>query len=918
MKKFILIDGSSLAYRAFYALPDTMKTAAGIPTNAIYGFTTMLMKLLDQHPDYIAIAFDLRGPTFRHKEYPEYKATRAPQPPTLYEQLPYVRDMVKALGIAAIDAEGFEADDVIGTLAENAKKMGIQVEILTGDKDALQLIDKYVTVIATQKGISETETFDEKRVMEKYGVTPSQIADWKALKGDASDNIPGVPGIGEKTATALLKTFHDLDYLIKNIDKVENQKLKDKIQNNLESAVLSKKLATIVTDIPLKINLDDCQRQPLDWAKIIPLFKKFEFKSLIKKYSASEEETLFSMSHKKPGASAQTAGGTKNNVETAAKTFNKIDAKHQVINNLTDFKKLLSDVKKSEYLAIDTETTSVAPFSAKLVGISLCFDAEKAYYIPLGHKTGKQLDKQETLDALQPILKNETIKKLGHNIKYDMEVLSNYGISVDGIAGDSMLAAYVLDPTGGSKSLKFLVPAHLGKEMQNFEEILGKDHKTFEDVDINFAANYAGDDALYTFQLNKILEKKLKEQNLLDLYQNIEVPLLTVLVQMETFGTYIDCAKLKKLSQKLQADLKALEQQIYILAGEEFNINSTKQLQQILFHKLQLPVVKRTKTGISTDSEVLEELARKFEIAQKLLDFRTISKLLSTYIDALPLLVNEKTGRIHTSFNQTITATGRLSSSNPNLQNIPAKGKYAKIIREAFTAQKPGWEILAADYSQIELRILAHLSGDPELSQAFKDGKDIHTATAAVVNNVPMDKVTDEMRSAAKTINFGIIYGMSDFGLSKQLGIKRQAAKEFIDRYFTKYAKVKEFIDKTIAVAREKGYVETMLGRRRSLLDINSPNPNQRQFAERTAINTPVQGTAADMIKVAMINLHKKLAGFKAKMILQVHDELVLELPKNEVAEVKKIVEEEMRNAIPLDVPIKIDIGVGQSWAEAG
>jgi DNA polymerase-1 len=814
-----------------------------------------------------------------------------------------VREIAKALGIAAADSEGYEADDVIGTLAQRAQKSEIQVEIFTGDKDALQLIDKYVSVVAPQKGISETETFDEKKVKDKYGITPGQIADWKALKGDSSDNIPGIPGIGEKTATALLQTFHNLDHLLKNVDKVENQKLKEKIQNNLESAVLSKKLATIVTDVPLKIDLSDCQRQPLDWEKIIPLFKKFEFKSLIKKYAAEE------LPSSQPGLWSS--------VETTKKTIQKIDAKHRVINNPTDLKKLLNEIKKADCLVIDTETTAVDPFSAKLVGISLCFSPEKAYYIPLSHKTGKQLDKQETLEALRPILENKNIKKLGHNIKYDMEILSNYGITLDGIAGDSMLAAYVLDPTGGSKSLKFLVPAHLGQEMQNFDEVLGKEHKTFEDVDINLAANYAGDDALYTFQLNKILEQKLEEQNLLDLYQKLEVPLIMVLTQMEIFGTYVNCAKLKKLSQKLQADLKALEQEILILAGEEFNINSTKQLQQILFHKLKLPVIKRTKTGISTDSEVLEELAPKFEIAQKLLNYRTIAKLLSTYVDALPELVNEKTGRIHTSFNQTITATGRLSSSNPNLQNIPARGPYAQVIRAAFVPQKKGWVVLAADYSQIELRILAHLSGDPELIKAFQDGKDIHAATAAAVNNVPLEKVTTAMRSAAKAINFGIIYGMSDFGLSKQLGIKRQEAKNFIDRYFAKYAKVKEFIDKTIADAREKGYVETMLGRRRALLDINSPNPNLRGFAERTAINTPVQGTAADMIKVAMINLHKKLAKFKAKMILQVHDELVLELPKSEVAEVKKMVEREMQNAIQLNVPIKIDVGIGPSWAEA-
>lgn len=901
MKKIILIDGSSIAYRAFYALPDTMKTAAGIPTNAIYGFTTILMKLLDENPSCIAIAFDLKGKTFRHKEYPEYKATRAPQPPTLYEQLPLIREVAKSLDISIFEKEGFEADDLIGTLAKNAEDEGYQVEILTGDKDTLQLITKKTKVVTPKKGISETITFDEKKVMEKYGIKPEQIIDWKALRGDSTDNIPGIPGIGEKTATKLLQEFGSLDNLIKNVDNIENQKLKGKIKNNIDQAILSKKLATIVCDIPLKDAIPSCERKPINWDKVIPIFKKYEFKSLLRKYAGGAEQTLFSMG------------------QPTQKTIIKTDAKHVLINSQKEFKTLTTALKKAKALAFDTETTALNPFAAKLVGISLCFKEKEAYYIPLGHNMGKQLDKNDVLKALKPIFEDPKIAKLGHNIKYDMEVLSNYGIQVKGIAGDSMIAAYLLDPTGGSLSLKFLAPAHLGKEMINIDELIGtgKKQKSFAEVPVKEATTYACCDAEYTFELNQILEKRLKDENLLKLYQEVEIPLIEVLAQMEETGTYVDCKKLAKLSQKLKKDQKELEKEIYILAGEEFNINSTKQLQQILFNKLKLPTIKKTKTGFSTDASVLEELSKKFEIAQKLLDYRTISKLLSTYIDALPELVNEKTKRIHTSFNQTITTTGRLSSSNPNLQNIPVKGEYAKDIRSAFVPQKKNGVILAADYSQIELRILAHLSKDPALIKAFEEGQDIHRSTAAAVNGVALNKVTDKQRSAAKAINFGIIYGMSDFGLSKQLGIKRQVAKDFIDRYFTKYAKVKEFIEETISQARENGYVETMLGRKRPLLDINSQNPNQRGFAERTAINTPVQGTAADMIKVAMINLHHKLKKLDARLIIQVHDELVIEVPAAEVEQVKKLITAEMKNAIKLAVPIKIDTGSGTSWAAA-
>jgi len=898
-KKAVLIDGNSLAYRAFYALPDTMKTASGITTNAVYGFTTMLLKVLDKKPDFIAIAFDRAAPTFRHKEYKEYKATRQKAPPTLIEQMPLVRKISEGFEIPVFEMDGFEADDLIGTLAKKAEKEDFDVEIYTGDMDALQLVDDKISVQRTMRGLTEILKFDEKEVEKKYGITPKQVVDYKAILGDTSDNIPGIHGIGKVGAVKLLQEFGSLDNILKNIGKISAPSLRNKVEAGIDMARLSKRLATIVTDVPMNVDFGKLQAKEIDWSKVIPLFEEFEFNSLIKKYS--EQPSLFTVEKKREA------------LKEAKVNYVTVDSKVKL-------EALVKELASSEGFAFDTETTGQNPLGVKLVGLSFSTKPDSASYIPVGHNKGEQLKLDDVIAALKPILENKSIKKYGQNLKYDIEVLYNNGINVRNLSFDTMIAAYTLDPTG-KIGLKNLAHGLLGKKMIEITELIGTGAKqiTLAEVDIEPVSDYACSDADVTLQLVPVLQQNIIKENLNSLFDNIEMPLIEVLASMEENGVSIDKDKLKEMSKELEAEMKHLETHIFAISGEVFNLNSPKQLQKILFDKLQLPIIKKIKTGASTNAEVLEELAGQFEIAKRLLDYRQLQKIKSTYIDVLPTLVNPRTGRIHTSFNQTITVTGRLSSSNPNLQNIPAKGEMAKRIREAFVPAQKGWKILGADYSQVELRILAHLSGDPVFTKAFNEDLDIHKATASEVFDVPLSEVTDDMRDKAKVVNFGIIYGMSDFGLSKSLKIKKTEAAKYIDKYFTKHAGIKKFIDEVIAQAKNDGYVCTLLGRKRPLPDINNPNMGLRNFAERTAINTPVQGTAADIIKVAMINIHNQLIArkLKAKMILQVHDELVFEVPDEEIPEVRKLVEHEMVNAVKLNVPVKVHIGAGSSWAEA-
>lgn len=889
--RIVLIDGNSLAYRAFYALPDTMRTSSGITTNAIYGFTTMLLKVLDDEPDFVAISFDLAEPTFRHKEYAQYKATRQKAPPTLHQQMPYVKQVADAFDIPIYELAGYEADDVIGTLAHEAEKEGYDVTILTGDKDALQLVDKKIQVLHTRKGITDTLLYDDKEVEKKYGLKTSQLIDLKALMGDKSDNIPGIPKVGEKTATQLLKEFGTLENILNNADRITKKGLKENIKKNKELARLSKRLATIITDAPITVDFSHCKRAAIDWTRALPLLEKLEFNSLVKKYGQGVKEYQ-----------------TEAIIEKKRAKISELDFKR--VQDPADLKILLAELNKAAAFAFDLETTSLDTFAAEIVGISFSTQTKSAYYIPLGHEQGKMLAKDKVLAALKPIFTSDKLK-IGHNVKYDIEVLKTAGQTVAGPLFDTMVAAYLIDPTSGKYSLKSLGRQFLGRNMIELDELIGKgaDYENFSQVPIDVATDYAASDAEVTFGLYEIFKLALKGQKLDRLFHDVEMPLTGVLVEMETNGIGLDTHLLKKLAKQIDKTLKDVEEEIYAISGETFNINSPKQLSKVLYEKLKLPVLKKTKTGASTNAEVLEELAaQKFEIAEKLMDFRQLTKLKSTYVDVLPGLVNKKTGRIHTSINQTITATGRLSSSNPNLQNIPAKGDWAKQIRAAFIPGQKDWLMVAADYSQIELRILAHLSQDPALLKAFKEDADVHQATA------------DELgitRDAAKTVNFGIIYGISDFGLAKQLKVKRTAASEYIDRYFLKHKGVKAFIDKTIGEARANGYVTTMLGRKRPIPDINNPNLGLRSFAERTAINTPVQGTAADMIKVAMVNVSAKLKDQKAKLVLQVHDELVLECAKTELAKIKKLVETAMVKALELDVPVKVDVNSGANWAEA-
>ena len=891
--RIVLIDGNSLAYRAFYALPDTMQTTSGITTNAVYGFTTMLLKVLDEQPDFVAISFDRPEPTFRHKEYKAYKATRQKAPPTLYEQIPYVKEIAAALDIPIYEIAGYEADDVLGTLAKAAEKAGHDVEILTGDKDALQLVNKNIKVLLTRKGITDTVLYGEKEVEERYGIKPDQLIDFKALMGDSSDNIPGVPKVGEVTAAQLLKEFGSLEEILENADRITKKALKENIKNNKDLAVLSKKLATIVTDVPIKIDLEKCKRSGINWSKVLPIFEKMEFDRLVKKYSQGVAEY------------ESEAVVEKKRDELAKLNFN-------CVQDEAGLKALLDELRQAKGFSFDLETTSLDTFAAKIVGISFSTQAKSAYYVPLGHQQGKMLASKLVLEKLQPFFLSDKLK-IGHNVKYDIEVLKTAGLEVAGPLFDTMVAAYLLDPISSKYSLKKLGKQFLGREMIKLVELIGKDaeYDNFSEVPIDVATDYAASDAEVTFALYAIFKLALKAQKLDKLFYEVEMPLVSVLVEMENNGIGLDTKLLAKMSREIDKSLKELEKDIYCISGETFNINSPKQLSKILFDKLMLPVIKKTKTGASTNAEVLEELAgQKFEIAEKLLSYRQLTKLKSTYVDVLPTLVKPETNRIHTSFNQTITATGRLSSSKPNLQNIPVKGDWGQKIRSAFIPEKPTWQMVAADYSQIELRILAHLSDDPILIKAFVEGKDVHQSTA------------DELgisRDAAKTVNFGVIYGISDFGLAKQLKIKRTEAAEFITKYFSKHIGVQKFIDQTIADAKEKGYVTTLLGRKRPVPDINNPNQGLRSFAERTAINTPVQGTAADMIKVAMVNAFKKMqeSGLKGKLILQVHDELVIECPKTEVAKTKELLETEMVKALELKVPIKVDLNSGNNWAEA-
>jgi DNA polymerase-1 len=880
-----LIDGNSYVYRAFYAIRG-LTTSSGLPTNAVFGFVNMLLKVIkDKSPDLLAIAFDPKGPTRRHIEYKEYKAHRPPMPKDLIPQIPFIHKLVEAFRIPVFMIEGQEADDVIATLARKAETDGMHVTIVTGDKDILQLVGPHIRVYDTLK----EKVYGPKDVEERYGVPPDRMVEIMGLMGDAADNIPGIPGIGEKTAQALIKQYGTIDNLLAHRHEISKPKLKQSLIEHGDLARLSRNLAILHDDLPVEVKRDDLRRKEPDSSALLGILKELEFTTLLK-YVTREPET---------------------------------SAHYETILNEQDLLEMVRALSSSDEFCFDTETSSLDPLQAELVGISFAVQPNHAYYIPIRHDypgAPKQLPLERSLAFIKPVLENPSIKKVGQNIKYDVLVLEQYGINVKGISFDTMIASYLLNPGKPSHGLDAIALEFLNHKTTTYAEVTGTGKKQigFSAVDVQTATRYSGEDADIALRLKHVLAPMLKEQNLADLFVNLEMPLMEVLAEMERVGVKIDAALLKSISKKLGTDITAIERSIYELAGEEFNINSPKQLSEILFTKLKLMPVKRTKTGFSTNVDVLEELASVHPLPSEILKYRTLSKLKSTYVDALPAMINPKTGRLHTSFNQTVTATGRLSSSDPNLQNIPIRTEAGREIRQAFIAEK-GATLLSADYSQIELRILAHISNDPALIQTFQQDEDVHTRTASEIFGLPPDEITPEMRRKAKAVNFGIVYGISSFGLAQDIGVSNAEAKRYIDNYFARYPGVRAFIDRTIEDAKIQGYVTTLFSRRRFIPELASSTVSVRNFGERMAVNTPIQGSAADLIKLAMIHIHTRLVrqGLRSNMIIQVHDELVFEVPDNEVDVMKELVKEEMERALTLSVPIKVDMGVGKNWDEA-
>lgn len=920
----ILVDGSSYLYRAYHAFPP-LTNSAGQPTGAMYGVLNMLRSLIMQYePSHVAVVFDAKGKTFRDELFEAYKSHRPPMPDDLREQIAPLHDMVVAMGMPLLSVSGVEADDVIGTLAKQAAAEGRAVLISTGDKDMAQLVTPDITLINTMNntilGPEEVET--------KYGVPPSLIIDYLALMGDSSDNIPGVPGVGEKTAQALLQGLGNLDDIYADLDKIAGlsfrgaKTLAPKMETNKEMAYLSYTLATIKTDVELDCTWDSLALTEPDLDKLHALFTQYEFKRWI-----SDLENGGWLA-KKSTRSASSKAAVTTAVQTPAAPAVTPDISSENYETILDEEALnrwAQILREAGEFAFDTETDSLDNLSARLVGMSFAAKAGHAAYVPIGHDyldAPDQLLTEQVLRVMKPILEDEKIRKIGQNLKFDRGIMENYGVELRGIAFDTMLESYVLNSVAGRHDMDSLADRHLNYKTTTFEDIAGKGKKqlTFNQIPLEEAANYAAEDADITLLLHQALYPQLEaEKSLLHVYQDIEMPLVPVLSRMERTGVLIDANVLAAQSVELTARLDELEKQAFAIAGEEFNLSSPKQLQTILFEKLNLPVVKKTPGGApSTNEEVLEELADNHELPRVILEHRSLSKLKTTYTDKLPLMVDPKTRRVHTSYHQAVTATGRLSSRDPNLQNIPVRTDEGRRIRQAFIA-RDGYCIMAADYSQIELRIMAHLSQDKGLLKAFAEGKDIHRATAAEVFGVPLDEVTADQRRSAKAINFGLIYGMSAFGLARQLGIPRGEAQRYMDLYFERYPGVLEYMARTREHAAEKGYVETLEGRRLWLPEINSRNGMRRKAAEREAINAPMQGTAADIIKKAMIAVDDWLQkeNIDALMIMQVHDELVFEVRKEQQAEMAEKIRGLMEAAMKLDVPLKVEAGVGANWDEA-
>ncbi len=927
---FILVDGSSYLFRAFHGLPP-LTNSKGQATGAIFGVINMLGKLLETYqPEKIAVIFDAKGPTFRHELYPEYKAHRPPMPDELRSQIKPIHEIVKALGLPLIIIDGVEADDVMGTFAQQAEATQHNVLISTGDKDLAQLVNEHVTLINTMNNTLLTP----EKVVEKFGVRPDQIIDYLALVGDSSDNIPGIPKCGPKTAVKWLNAFGNIDNLIANAPMIGG-KIGEHLRNNIDQLLLSRQLTTIKKDCKLPVHLDDIQRHPANMERLQELFAEYDLKNWLNQVMIGQVPFTQTSGVKAP-APMPVSNSTDNisppsqtSIESAAVNTQQ---HYETVYTTAQFERWVERLKKAKLFAIDTETTSLNTLQAQIVG--LCFAIENpedsnsnlACYIPLAHdyeNAPKQLDLQTVLDRIKPILEDESIFKCGQNLKYDWHVLQNHGISLKGMQFDTMLESYTLNSVATRHNMDDLALKYLNHRTTHFEEIAGKGKKqlTFNQIEIKVAAPYAAEDADITLQLHKTLWKQLEaEPKLKAVFTDIEMPLMPVLAHMERNGVLLDTEMLAKQSEEITLKLAELEQKAHLIAGTNFNLNSSKQLQVVLFETLELPIIKKTPKGQpSTAEPILVELAEQgHELPNLILEYRSLAKLKSTYIDALPKQINPNTGRIHTSYQQAVASTGRLSSTDPNLQNIPIRSTEGRRIRQAFIARN-GYQLVAADYSQIELRIMAHLSGDEGLLNAFAQGLDIHQATAAEIFAVPLEQVTPEQRRSAKAVNFGLIYGMSAFGLAKQLNVSRGTAQEYINLYFARYPGVLQYMENTKEQAKKTGYVETLKGRRLYLPDINARNGQLRQYAERTAINAPMQGTAADIIKIAMIQMEQWLNScpFDIQMLMQVHDELVFEVAEKDIEAAKKEIKTIMESALTLNVPLIVEIGQGQNWDEA-
>ncbi|ROS65698.1 DNA polymerase I [Vibrio crassostreae] len=922
----ILIDGSSYLYRAFHAYPGTMSNG-DIPTNAVYGVVNMLRSMMRQFAsDRIAVIFDAKGKTFRDDMYPEYKANRPPMPDDLRCQIEPLHNVIRAMGLPLISIPGVEADDVIGTLASQASAMGMPVLISTGDKDMAQLVDDNVTLINTMTNV----VMDREGVIEKFGIPPELIIDYLALMGDKVDNIPGVPGVGDKTATALLQGIGSIEKLYQNLDDIAalgfrgSKTMAKKLIDNKDNAEMSYELATIKLDVELEETPESLVKAQPNTDELIKLYGQLVFKSWLNELLEGGSGVV--EADEKSGAVRSNTALTTSTVEmnTSAVTIDR--SNYETILDEASLNAWLEKLKASEVFAFDTETDSLDYMVANLVGLSFATEEGVAAYVPVTHDyldAPQQLDRDWVLEQLKPILEDDAQAKVGQNLKYDMSVLARYGIEMKGIKHDTMLASYVFNSVGGKHDMDSLALRFLQHSCISFEQIAGKGKKqlTFNQIELGEASPYAAEDADVTLRLhNRLMENIEQDEKLKAIYEEIEVPLIPVMSRIERTGVFIDDMLLGAQSQEIAVRLDELEQKAYEIAEQEFNMNSPKQLQAILFEKMGLPVIKKTPSGApSTNEEVLQELALDYPLPKLIIEYRGLAKLKSTYTDKLPKMINAETGRVHTSYHQAVTATGRLSSTDPNLQNIPIRNEEGRRIRQAFVAQH-GWKILAVDYSQIELRIMAHLSGDKALLEAFQQGKDIHAATAAEIIGVDIEQVTTEQRRRAKAVNFGLIYGMSAFGLAKQLGIPRGEAQHYMDTYFERYPGVMQYMEDTRSAASEQGFVETIYGRRLHLPEIQSRNGMRRKAAERAAINAPMQGTAADIIKKAMLLVDEWIQAEgdgRVKLLMQVHDELVFEVEESSLAEIESKVQELMESAAELEVPLVAEAGHGDNWDQA-